>query len=575
MRAPVFYTSLSILCLASVLAFAQKSMPEGYFAPPMETKPSISGTFAEPRPDHMHSGLDYSTSGRIGSNVYAVAAGYVSRIKVTAGGYGRAIYVTHPNGYVSVYGHLNEFNVVVEDYVARKQKEKETFEIELFPDPVLFPVNKGDIVGYSGNTGSSTGPHLHFEIRSEHSERPINPMLLGINITDLIAPVVSKIKIYPEGNGSLVNGINLPAVYAFEKIKGSSTYNLQDTVKVTGSCSLGMLVDDYVSDNSNSTGVASWDLSVDGVTFFSCRPDSFSFDETRMVNDLIDYPEYMSSRTRFLLFRKSPGNLLNIYGKLNNRGILTFSESRFVRVALRARDFAGNEAVVNLVIKGQPATANLPVAAVTDSSRIFVYDRPAHFQTADFTLDMQPNTLFDNINFYYEAMKTWPGTYGPLHRIGKASVPLIKPVQVALNAGSVPAALQSKLLIARIQVPSTLVSAGGEYKDGYVTGQISRFGDYAIVADTVPPMVKPVGFSSHKNINALQTLRFYTTDDLSGVKLYRAVLNGSWVLMEYDPKNNLLVIPVDDRFEMGRNELHIVVIDAKNNITEQNYTLIR
>lgn len=563
--------SLILILCVPFLSMAQRNLPEGYFRSPLDSKIFISGTFGETRAEHMHSGMDYSTGGRIGADVLAIADGYVSRIKITAGGYGRALYITHPNGYVSVYGHLNEFSVVVEDYVARKQVEKETFEIELFPDPGLFPVKKGEVVGYSGNTGSSTGPHLHFEIRNARTERIFNPQNLGMPVTDEFLPVLEKVKIYPEGPGSLVNGQASAVVYTFEKQK-SSVYTLRDTVKVTGRCSLGMLVNDFVSGLTNTAGIYAWDMSVDGQRMFSCVLDSFAFDETRMVNDMIDYPEFLSSRSVFLMFRKSPGNQLRIYNDLVEGGIIAFRSEKYTPVVLRARDHAGNQLVLNLVLKGQPLSATLPQTPLSDSSRYFRYDQPVHFETSDFMLDLEPYSLQDHQVFYSEQSK---GVYGMTYKVGKSTVPLLKKVRLSVKAGPAGDKYGAKLLIARLQGSSNLTALESEYKDGYVVADISRFGDYTVVADTLAPLVKSVGFSSHKNINAMQALKFYATDDLSGVKFYRAELNKKWIVMEYDAKSNLLLITIDDRFVMGRNELKVVVVDGKNNVTTQNYILIR
>lgn len=554
---------------------AQQALPKDYFRSPLDIKHFVSGTFAEPRPDHLHSGIDFATNGRQGASVLAVADGYVSRVKVSAGGYGRVIYITHPNGFVSVYAHLNEFNVVVEDYVHRKQMEKQSFEIELLPDPALFPFKKGDLIGYSGNTGSSSGPHLHFELRREHSERPINPALLGIYATDVLPPMIQKLKVYPEGANSLVNGQHIAAAYSFIQEKSIYKYSFADTVKVTGSCYFGLLVRDYVSSSSNDAGIYSWEMLVDDKSCFNVSLDSFAFDETRMVNDVIDYKDYTASGTRFMMFHKSRGNSLPIYGSALERGSLTFDTKKCVRVTLKTRDYVGNTAELNFVVEGQPEMKDFSREVLTDSTRILAWNQPGHYATSDFVVDLPAYSLLESTDFYYARMTSPVPSYSALHRIGRTSTPLIKPMVLSIKIENVPAQYMDKLVIARVQGTRTLVFSGGDVKEGQIETRAYRFGDYVVVADTTAPTVKPLGFSSHKNINALQALKIVVKDDLSGVKMYRAEVNGKWTVMEYDAKSDLLIIPVDELFLMGKNELKLVVIDARNNITTQEYILIR
>ncbi len=564
-----------VLLLFPLLAGAQQALPAAYFRSPLEIKHFVTGTFAEPRPDHLHSGIDFATNGRLGASVYAVADGYVSRVKVSATGYGRVIYITHPNGFVSVYAHLNEFNVVVEDYVRRKQLEKQSFEIELLPDPALFKFKKGDLIGYSGNTGASSGPHLHFEIRREKTERPINPALFGIYASDGLSPMIQKMKVYPEGSNSLVNGQHTASIYSFTQEKNIYKYSLADTVKVTGSCSFGLLVRDFVSGNANDAGIYAWDMLVDDVPYFSVELDSFSFDETRMVNDLIDYKEYNNTGSRYMMFRKSRGNSLPIYGNILQRGLYTFDQKKTIKVTLRAKDVSGNSAELVFMVKGQAAMKEFSPESLTDSSKIFSWNQPGHYQTNDFTVDLASYSLLESTEFFYASMKCPVPCYGSMHRIGPTTTPLIKPMVLSIKIDKVPEQYINKLVIARVKEDNSLVYSGGDVKEGYIETRAYRFGDYVVVADTVAPTVKPLGFSSHKNINSMQALKIAVTDNLSGVKLYRAEINKKWALMEYDEKNDLLIIPIDELFEMGKNELHLVVIDARNNVTEQNYTLIR
>ncbi|MCB0432591.1 MAG: M23 family metallopeptidase, partial [Mangrovimonas sp.] len=196
---------LTILCQTSLLA--QTNYPQDYFIDPLDINLVLAGTFAELRANHFHSGLDIKTQQREGLKVYACADGFVSRIKISHGGYGKALYITHPNGYTTVYAHLQKFAPKIEAYIKEHQYGQESYEIEVFPGAVELLVKQGDVVAYSGNSGGSEGPHLHFEIR-DNEERPINPMLFGIDIKDTTKPIIKEVYAYPISDDAHINQTN-------------------------------------------------------------------------------------------------------------------------------------------------------------------------------------------------------------------------------------------------------------------------------------------------------------------------------------------------------------------------------
>jgi hypothetical protein len=565
---------LLFCCLFPCLLKAQEKLPLNYFRSPLDISHDITGTFGEIRRDHLHSGIDFGTGDKTGLNVYAVADGYVSRIKVSPNGYGRVIYITHPNRFVSVYAHLSEFNVVVEDYIARKQCEKESFEIELFPNPALFRMKKGDIVGYSGNSGSSTGPHLHFEIRHEKSEWPINPAILGIYAADLLPPVINSLRIYPKGPGDSVNGSDIPVSYLFEKSKNTSDNNFQDTIRAVGSCYFGIMTNDFVSGN-NSTSPYSVEMYMDSGIYFAYKLDSFAFDESRYVNDMIDYSEYMHSNDRYQLLRISPGNMLSVYKNVRDRGILTFNDKGFHKVEIRVRDFSNNAVSLKFVISGAPANKAVSEKMSAGNNNFFDYKKPNHFETNDIILDFPAFSFYDNLIFDYKISRNPVNHFSAKHSIHNKFVPVHKAYNISIRLDSVPEKIRGKAVIVRYEGLNDLVSIGGEISSQYIKSKTSVFGDYLIALDTVAPKIDPVNFKDGRKITNIEKLMIKGTDELSGIDIYRAEVNSKWVIMEYDQKNDLFIIPVNDKIPAGNFELLIILKDKRGNESRAVYKLSR
>src|SRR5690606_36426732 len=336
--------------LFTQILFSQQSFPKDYFQSPLGVPIVLSGSFGELRSNHFHSGLDIKTQQREGLDVFAAAQGYVSRIKIQHYGYGKAIYLTHPNGYTTVYAHLQSFGPKLQAYVKEKQYQKQSYEIELFPKPGELSVAKGELIAYSGNTGGSGGPHLHYEIRNAKSE-PINPLLFGYHVKDTRAPRILGVYGYALGGGSVINNTNNRIELRLTK-KDNNTF-IADKIYVQGTIGLGVETYDQFDMAYNKNGAYKVCTKVDGVPNFEFNFTSFSFAESRYINTLIDYPTYINKRKRIQKCYIEPYNRLSIYSKKDNNGMITVEPGQNYTISLEVSDLAGNVSVVEIPVEGK------------------------------------------------------------------------------------------------------------------------------------------------------------------------------------------------------------------------------
>lgn len=568
-----FFILIVIFLICRVSVYSQKVLPQNYFIAPLDIKPVVTGAFGELRPDHFHSGLDYATQNKTGLNIYCIADGYVSRIKISSDGYGRAIYITHPNGFVSVYAHLNEFNVVVEDYVKLKQYEKKSFEIELFPNKALFKFKKGEIIGYSGNSGSSTGPHLHFEIRNETTERPFNPLLFGYAIPDKESPDISEICVYPIAANSLVDGNQQKACLDVVKKENSFYLTRKDTLIVSGGIAFG--VESYDRQNlPGRNGIYTLEIFTDGQLFFKIAFDSVSFSDGRYINTLIDYPEYVASRKRIIQTYISRGNRLKIYSDKENRGVFYFNDTLLHTIKVVASDF--NKNTSSLVFPVKSALPSGPgQTSIENKLPLFRFGLKNHFEDENIVLDLPSNALYDSIYFEYAVKPRTKYCYSALHQAHNKYTPLHTAATLMIKPDTVVSdTLSSKLTLADVS-ERNFSFVKSEWKNGYLSARIRKFGTYAIVADTIAPVIKPVGNLNNKKVLAGMLVSFTISDDFSGIEKYDLTINGKWVLAEYDAKNKLLIYKADPaHFNTGKNNLLLTVADNLNNIAVYKSTLL-
>ncbi len=559
----LFFFVISFLLFIN--AGAQKEYPKNYFRSPIDYRILLSGTFGELRSNHFHSGMDIKTDGIIGKNVYAIADGYVARISVSGTGFGKALYIKHPNGYTSVYGHLNGFSDTIAKYVRKQQYKRERFNIGLYPTEKMFVVKKGDIIAKSGNSGGSDGPHLHFEIRDSGTEFPINPLLFGMRAKDDIRPKITGFRLYPLNEKSRIDGKNK---ILEKKIQGSGLKNRlrkNDTIEVSGSIGFGIKAYDLLNDTYNRNGVYSIKLWIDSMLIYSHRLEKFSFAETKYINSLIDYAEYIENRQRFQRSIIDPGNKLSIYDEVINNGVYDFSDSNFHQFVYELNDVAGNTSKLTGVLKSIPTIDSVD-HTVIQNAHWFNFDDTNEFKAEGIELLFKKGSFYRSFDFTYEVDASPIDSYSKLHRIHTRKFPIHKAFEIRISPDSLAKGLQEKALIAKI-VDKQIEAVGGVFKDGFIVGSSASFGDFTIVVDTINPEVTALNIHDGKKISGYKQISFEIKDEFSGINSYRATLNGEWILMEYDPKNDKLSYQIDDRMKKGKNQIRLEVKDNKENLS--------
>lgn len=555
------FIAVGILVLICITGQTQEYQKD-YFQQPVDGKLLLSGNFGELRSDHFHSGLDFKTGGKIGAKIYASADGYIARIKISLSGFGKAIYIKHPNGYTTVYGHLNHFSKDIESYVRKKQYERESFTIELFPKASELKVKKGEVIAFSGNTGGSAGPHLHYEIRDSKTEKPINPVFFGFKIKDYIKPKIKAVKIYASSENSKINDKNEDVVY---KTSGwGLKYRLKNdpSIKVKGPISLGISTYDLTNDSYNKVGVYQISLKVDSQLVYRHKIERFAFSESKYINSFIDYAHYIAERERFQRIEKDPGNKLSLYGRVENSGILEFNDTLVHHVVYEVMDVHNN--ISRLQFNVQSELSDSISGEEKKKKNWFDYRNANKYSDSTIKLNFKKRSFYRSFEFKVSEKKHKLPAYSNEFAIHTDQTPVHRPFTIQIPLKSIKTEMKEKLFIARIDDGEYSLQ-NSKFIGDTISATLRKFGNYVVIADTTSPTIKALNIHNGKNIEGYKRLVFEIDDDLSGVDEFRATINDKWILCEYEPKIKRLVYTIDDRMQKGENRVVLKIQDACKN----------
>jgi hypothetical protein len=549
---------LVLLCFRYSESQNQNNLPENYFINPLEIDLKLSGNFGELRSNHFHSGLDIKTNQRTGANVVAVANGYVSRIKIERYGYGKALYITHPNGYTSVYGHLEKFAPRIEEYLKKRQYEKESYEIQLFPGDLELRVDQGELVAYSGNSGGSGGPHLHFEIR-DGAARPWNPMLMGIEIDDTKAPLIKNARAYPIDENATINGKN--EEISLRLIKQNDGSYKMETFSAYGNIGIGVGMADQQNGSNNQNGVYNITTMLNGSKNFEIEFDKYTFGESRHINQLIDYKYFKLNKSRITRLYIPNNSPLSLYKNTLNNGILQIVDPGASHIyQVQVKDLKGNTSTITADITNEAAPESL---IVSDQSHLSFVDHNTTFTKTlgNFTITIPSGAL------YADALLDISQSSDTL-KVHTDELPLHKNIIITYDLGSKAGDNMDQYYIGSVTSWGAVYHINTRRKGNQLIGSNRYFGTFAVSKDTENPTVRPLNFKDGQWISKNTTLQLKIDDKKTGIDGYRATVNGKYILMEYDYKTDLLTYDFNDGVVNEQdNQLKLIVTDNVGNST--------
>lgn len=556
-------------------ATAQQAYPKGYFRSPLDIPLKLSGTFGELRTNHFHSGLDIRTNSVEGLNIYAAADGFVSRVKVSAYGYGLALYVDHPNGYTTVYAHLQQFQGDIADWVYKKHYEKASFELDITLYPNELPVKKGQVMALSGNSGGSGGPHLHFEIRDTKSEEILNPQLFGFTIADKVAPSFAFVELIPHGPGSQINGSGKSKKMWVQRDKSGNSFLTKQRIECWGGFYVQTKVWDKHDGNGFNNGIYRL-LLLDGQdTLYQFQADAFAFAETRYANTVMDYKQKMLHREQIYRCMRAPGNKSTVVAKLSTDGILFIAPGVNKKLQLVASDFGGNTSKIELEVNGA-AERTAELAATAAPSERYTPEKPLNIIKEDLRVSMPAWNFYDTLDLIYRRTLKPLVAFSAVHSLHTPEEPIHGFYTLSIKQNGLPDSLRSKTVMVNIGLNNSRNATAGVWRADFFEAKVRSFGDFYLNIDTVAPVVRALNFKAGANYRVGQRLNFKLSDNLVGLASYQVFIDGQWEYHYFDGKTANLQLPLQKKLASGNHLLEIVVKDGVGNTTryQANFNLL-
>ncbi|MBN9298553.1 MAG: M23 family metallopeptidase [Filimonas sp.] len=565
MKLPLQLIFTAVFFFTGFISNAQNPATDAnYFRNPLAIPIELSANFGEVRRDHYHMGLDIRTQQRENLPVYAAADGYVSRISVKRGGFGRAIYITHPAGYTTVYAHLNRYYDELENYLVQQQYAAETWSFDKTLQPDQFPVKKGQFIAYSGNTGGSEGPHLHFEVRNTKTDNNINPLLFRLGVPDNIPPVISSLYWYDRRYSTYQVA---PAKIAIKKV--GNGYTTTSPVQKIGSrfLSLGVVAKDKTNNSPFYFGMYSADVWMDDSLHFSFKIDSVSYANTSYVNAGIDYASYIRSRIEIQHLSRLPGNILPFFTGEDD-GVLYLRDDNPHTVTIRIRDIAGNETQFQSQLQYDASLQQ--DLFFTQQYQKLLPNQVNDIVTDNVKLRFGPMALYDMVPFVlsYTENRQWPNASVTAQLHGN-EIPVQNSYDISLKLNNPAYSIYRDRMVIKMENPKYGSIAKATTQDGaWYKASFSKLGNVTLLVDTVKPVINMI---SNNVISTKGAIRIRTSDN-SGIKNFTGILDSNqWLLFSNATSDYLYT--VDEHCPAGDHTLTITVEDIAGNIAIKQFNI--
>ncbi len=556
--------------------FEPINYPKGYFRNPLNIPISLSGNFGELRPNHFHMGLDLRTEAKQNLPVYASADGYISRIKIEPGGFGRAIYINHPNGYTTLYAHLNDFDPMVERWVKEQQYQQQSWRVFLELNPGQFPIKKGAFIGYSGNTGGSQAPHLHFEIRRTADDVNLNPLLFGLPLEDNTQPRILRLAIYDRSRSVYEQS---PRLIPVKQIAAGNFVSVPPVISILHpKASFAISAFDTHSGSSNLNGIYEAVLYIDGVAVTGFRLDAISYNSTRYLNAHVDFKTKATGGSYLQNLSELPGYINSIYKNRTDNNVITFADTAIHLLQIVVKDAYQNTSTFECKIKyvgfnSQSSTHDSRLS--TSASRIFYPLMLDGLENEECEFYIGERCLYDSVSIRYNKIDaTAAGVVSSTHAIGAPYIPLQEAFLIRIKpTRSLTMTEKSKTVMQWYAGKKTDIQKV-DWQQQWAGASFREFGFYQLLVDMEPPQIVPINFAEGVNLSKATRMIFTVKDNLDKFKNVKAELDGKWLRFTND-KGRTFIYTFDENCLSGSHSLKIHAEDEAGNISEKIFVFTR
>jgi murein DD-endopeptidase MepM/ murein hydrolase activator NlpD len=566
---------LVVILIILVNSFVSRSQfsqaetyPQGYFRNPLNIPISLSGNFGELRPNHYHMGLDLRTNKVQNLPVYAAADGYIARVKIEPGGFGRAIYINHPNGYTTLYAHLNNFFPALERHVKEKQYEAESWSIYLELAPDQFPVKKGTFIAYSGNTGGSQAPHLHFEIRETAEDENLNPLLFGFPLLDKTAPTIQRLAVYDRTRSIYEQNPRFLSVR-----RSGNKFNISPELILVSSplVSFGIGAFDTQTGSTNHNGIFESNLFIDNEPVIGFRMSRISYNYTKYLNAHIDYKTRVNGGPYIQHLSELPGYRNSIYQLVSGNGCIDLSNGKIHQVRIDVYDANGNKSQLSFSIRYD---GSLRYASPSNGITFYPWMVDG-IESPDFEFYVGERSLYDSVHIQHAKTNAVTAeSISELHTVGPHYIPIQDPITIRIKPSrELTEAEKSRTIMHRSSGIKKEVRKV-QWNNDWAKANFNELGSFQLMIDVDPPEIIPVGIADGANLSKSSRIVFTVRDNYAQFKNFRGELDGKWLRFTND-KGRSFIYSFDEKCSRGRHELKLSVEDEAGNRTEKVFRFTR